>query len=168
MHIDRSEKIYIILSAVLLGVFGLAVAVSSFAYGIQVPVDEQLITLAAIDDPAQSPFGLPVEERVRERAPGEYDVYIVSQTWKFSPGSTFYGEPPIRVPVGAKVTFYVTSKDIQHGFRVQGTNVNMMVLPGQVSKLSATFNTPGTYQIICHEYCGAAHQTMFGEIIVEG
>ena len=71
------------------------------------------------------------------------------------------------VPAGSTVTFYVTSKDIQHGFRIQGTNVSMMILPGEVSKLTATFDEPGEYDIVCHEYCGVNHHTMFGKIIVE-
>jgi cytochrome c oxidase subunit 2 len=57
--------------------------------------------------------------------------------------------------------------DVQHGVKILRTNVNMMILPGQVSTLSATFEEPGTYQFICHEYCGAAHHTMYGQIIVE-
>ena len=54
-----------------------------------------------------------------------------------------------------------------HGFHIDETNVNFMIIPGQVSKLSHTFDKPGTYKIICHEYCGIGHQTMFAQIIVE-
>jgi cytochrome c oxidase subunit 2 len=92
---------------------------------------------------------------------------MLAQMWKFSPGSTNYGEPPITVPVNSTVTFYVTSKDIQHGFLLEGTNLNMMIIPGQISKLTATFDEPGTFNLICHEYCGAAHQTMYAQVIVE-
>ena len=113
------------------------------------------------------PFGEPVEDRVREISPGKYEVFILAQAWNFSPGSTNYAQPPITVPVGAEVTFYVTSRDIQHGFKIPNTNISFMVLPGQVSKLTATFDEPGTYQFLCNEYCGSAHHTMYGEIIVE-
>lgn len=47
------------------------------------------------------------------------------------------------------------------------TNINMMVLPGQVSNLKTTFDKPGTYNVICHEYCGIGHHTMYGQIVVE-
>jgi cytochrome c oxidase subunit 2 len=30
-----------------------------------------------------------------------------------------------------------------------------------------TFDKPGEYLFICHEYCGLAHQTMAGKVIVE-
>ena len=169
MHIHRSERMYMIASIVLLVIFSLAVGISGFVYGIQLPQPEARVDPRTIATPgaSQYPFGDPVAERVRELAPGKYEVYILAQMWKYSPGSVFYGEPAITIPAGSTVTFYVTSKDVQHGFRIQNTNVSFMVLPGQVSKLTATFDEPGEYTIVCHEYCGVAHQTMFGKIIVE-
>ncbi|MFQ5398292.1 MAG: cytochrome c oxidase subunit II [Anaerolineae bacterium] len=160
MHVDRSEKIFIISSVILLVVFALAVGISGFAYGIQVPAPELRVDPRTVATPGASPFGDPVEERLRELAPGKYEVYILAQTWAYQPNQ-------IRIPVGSTVTFYVTSKDVQHGFKVDGTNINMMIIPGQVSRLTATFNKPGTYNFICHEYCGVGHHTMFGQIIVE-
>ncbi|MCB0243552.1 MAG: cytochrome C oxidase subunit II, partial [Anaerolineae bacterium] len=80
----------------------------------------------------------------------------------------------IRVPQGSEVTFYITARDVQHGFKLLGTNVNVMALPGQVSTLKAIFDEPGTYDYICHEYCGyvegspIGHHTMYGQLIVEG
>ena len=58
------------------------------------------------------------------------------------------------------------------GFKLAGTNVNVMALPGQVATLSATFDTPGDYNYICHEYCGyvsgapIGHHTMYGVLTV--
>jgi cytochrome c oxidase subunit 2 len=82
----------------------------------------------------------------------------------------------LHIPAGSQVTFYATSMDVQHGFKITETNINMMVLPGQVSTLTTRFDKPGTYNVICHEYCGAGatgsivgtgHHTMYGQIIVE-
>ena len=64
------------------------------------------------------------------------------------------------------MTIYVTSPDLQHGFKVTDTNVNMQVVPGQVSKLEYTFEEVGDYPYICTEYCGRGHATMFGTISV--
>jgi cytochrome c oxidase subunit II len=83
------------------------------------------------------------------------------------PAPGVFNPTQVRVPAGSSVTFYLTSVDVQHGFQIERTNVNMMVLPGQVSKLTAKFDKPGTYNFICHEYCGVGHHTMFGQIIVE-
>jgi len=167
IHIDSSERNYIIGTVALLAVFAAAVMISSFAYGIQLPEPVERVDPRTVATPGVSAWGDPVEERIRELAPGKYEVYVLAQTWMYSPGSVNYGQPPITVPAGSTVTFYVTSKDIQHGFKIEGTNVNMMVLPGEVSKLTATFDEPGEYNIICHEYCGVNHHTMFGKIIVE-
>jgi cytochrome c oxidase subunit 2 len=43
----------------------------------------------------------------------------------------------------------------------------VMLLPGQLSRVTARFDKPGEYPMICHEYCGIAHHTMGGKIIVE-
>ncbi|MCK5922130.1 MAG: cytochrome c oxidase subunit II [Methylococcales bacterium] len=168
MHIDRTEGSFVGFTAVLLVVFFLAVTVGATANGIRVPspelrVDPKLVATPGIYDG----FGDPPEERIRELAPGKYEVYIIAQAWKFSPGSVNFGEPPLTFPVGSTVTFYVTSKDIQHGFRIDNTNITFMVLPGQVSKLTATFDEPGEFNFVCHEYCGVAHHTMFGKLIIE-
>lgn len=168
MHIDTTERNYVLLTTALLVVFGIALAVGSFAGGIRVPAPELIVDPRLVATPgAYEGFGDPVEERIRELSPGKYEVYVLAQAWKFAPGSTFYGEPPITLPVGSTATFYVTSRDILHGFKIVGTNISFMVIPGQVSKLTATFDEPGTYDIICYEYCGSAHHTMFGEIIIE-
>jgi cytochrome c oxidase subunit 2 len=80
--------------------------------------------------------------------------------WMFTPNE-------IHLPVGSTVTFYITSADVQHGVKLMKTNINMMILPGQISTLTTTFKEPGSYQFICHEYCGIGHHTMYGRIIVE-
>lgn len=159
MHIDRQEKNYVILSIVLIAVFAGLVMVSGFAYGIQVPEPFMVVDPNTVATPP-SPWGEPVDERVRELAPNKYEAYILAQTWSFLPNR-------ITVPVGSTVTFYVTSKDVQHGFNLQQTNVNMMVLPGEVASLTMTFDEPGEYNFVCNEYCGVGHQTMYGTVIVE-
>ena len=168
MHIDRYERNFIGLSTVLLIVFFLTVTIGASANSIRLPAPELIVDPQMVATPGvYEGFGDPVEERVRELSPGKYEAYIIAQAWKFSPGSTNYGEPAITVPAGSTVTFYVTSRDIQHGFRIQGTNISFMVLPGQVSKLTGTFDEPGTYDIVCYEYCGSAHHTMYGQVVVE-
>ncbi|RMD50327.1 MAG: cytochrome C oxidase subunit II [Candidatus Thermofonsia bacterium] len=160
MHVDRREKIYIIFSIIMLVTFATTLGVSAFVSGFQVPQPVEVVDPRTVATPGVSPFGDPVEERVRELAPNRYEAYILAQTWSFLPRE-------IRVPVGSTVTFYVTSKDVQHGFILEKTNINMMVLPGHVSKLTATFDEPGTYNFVCDEYCGVGHHTMYGQLIVE-
>lgn len=160
MHIDPYEKNWIIFSIILLVAVATAVAVAAFGLGIQVPAPEQRVDPRTVGTDPNSPWSKP---GVREIVPGkQYDVYILARAvpqWEYLPKE-------ITVPVGAKVTFYVTSSDVQHGFKVQDTNVNFQVVPGQVSKLSTTFKKAGTYNYICTEYCGSGHAIMYGRVIV--
>lgn len=159
MHIDRYERLFIYAAVVLLVVFMGALAVSSFAFGIRVPTAYEKVDPRTVATPP-SPWGLPAEERLRELSPGNYEVYLLAQMWQFSPNT-------ITVPAGSRVTFYSTSKDVQHGFKIIDTNINIMALPGEVGVLTATFDEPGTYNFVCHEYCGALHHTMYGQVVVE-
>lgn len=160
MPMDHRERNYILITILLVIIFATALLVSAFAYGIQVPTPYERVDPNTVATPGVSPWGDPLEERVRELAPNKYEAYILAQTWSFLPNS-------ITIPKGATITFYVTSKDVQHGFIIAGTNINMMVIPGQVSTLTATFDEAGEYDIVCNEYCGVGHQTMFGRIVVE-
>ena len=157
LHIDSFERGWMIFSALLLVLVASAVAVAAFGLGIQVPSPETRVDPKTVASDPNSPWSNP---GLREVAPGKYDAYILAKTWQYLPAE-------IRVPVGAKVTFYLTSMDVQHGFNIRDTNVNFQIVPGQVSKLSTTFTKPGTYPYICTEYCGAAHAAMYGAVIVE-
>ena len=88
-----------------------------------------------------------------------YQVYAVAQMWQFQPSEVY-------IPVGSEVDFYVTSKDVVHGFNIHQKNINLMAVYGNINKTTVKFDKPGVYKITCHEYCGAGHQTMQAEVIV--
>ncbi|MDY7082463.1 MAG: cytochrome c oxidase subunit II, partial [Halobacteria archaeon] len=91
-----------------------------------------------------------------------YDVYVIARRFAFQPGT----RQPIRIPANSRVTFHVTSPDVIHGFDIVGTNINTMVIPGQVSTMTAEFNETGEYGIVCNEYCGSGHHFMEGKLVV--
>lgn len=142
------------LSLAVLILFVLAITISAFR-GFHVPGPAQRVDLSTLAQ--EGPFA---EPGLVERAPSRYEAYILASTWEFTP-------PEIRIPVGSTITFYLTSTDVLHGFWVEGTNINIMVLPGHVSKLTARFEKPGEYLLVCHEYCGVSHHEMAGKVIVE-
>lgn len=131
-----------------------AVLITAFAVGIRVPDIAGRIEPKAIA--VTAPFDQP---GLRELAPGKYEAAMVAQVFLFTPNE-------IEVPVGSEVTFVLTSRDVVHGFKIVGTPVNMMVVPGQISKMTVTFTEPGEYLVVCHEYCGGGHHAMSGKIIV--
>lgn len=161
LHIEKWEGIWIRVAIGMSVVFILAITIAALSFGISVPGATARVNPATLNDPG-NPFATP---GIRELAPGQYEVYMVAQTWNFVPDK-------IEVPAGSEVTFYLTARDVIHGIKLAGTNVNMMALPGQVSTLRATFDTPGTYNYICHEYCGyvagapIGHHTMYGQLTV--
>ncbi|MDE2119513.1 MAG: cytochrome c oxidase subunit II [Betaproteobacteria bacterium] len=101
---------------------------------------------------------------VKQTGPTSYNVYEMGRIWSWTPGTA----KSVTLPVGSHVTFYVTSADVLHGFEVQGTSINLTAIPGVVGHISYTFDKPGTYYIICNEYCGAGHQAMIGKIVITG
>ena len=109
---------------------------------------EQLLAQAIFTEPG-----------VRATGPNQYDVSIVGQAFVWQPET-------VRVPVGAEITFYLTARDVIHGWQVENTNLNVEVIPGEVSRLRTTFDRPGRYRVSCNEYCGIAHQNMIGWIEV--
>jgi cytochrome c oxidase subunit 2 len=111
-------------------------------------------------DPAKVSRTPPFDHPGLRRLPdGNYEAYYVAQVFSFDPQT-------ITVPAGKRVTFYVTSPDVVHGFYIAQTDVNMMAVPGWVNTSSHVFTKKGTYLLLCHEYCGIGHQNMFARIEV--
>ncbi|HEU5087020.1 MAG TPA: cytochrome c oxidase subunit II, partial [Roseiflexaceae bacterium] len=128
---------------------------SSPLMGIQLPGAEGRIDPRQVE--TTPPFNDP---GVHQVAPNQYEVVMRAEAFLFTPRE-------IRVPAGADITFTVTSKDVIHGFYIEGTRVNLMIIPGQIARTSYRFEKPGEYTLLCHEFCGAGHHVMFGKVIVE-
>jgi cytochrome c oxidase subunit 2 len=157
MEIHRYEKIWTAAALLLIVGFIATVTYGTVGAGVKM-VDDSGGTVDA-GSLGDTEFGDPGVTQVGEN---EYEVHVVSRQFLFQPGT---GEP-IRVPANSEVTFYVTSADVVHGFELVGTNVNTMVIPGQVAEITVRFDEPGEYGIVCHEYCGAGHHTMAGQLVV--
>jgi cytochrome c oxidase subunit 2 len=106
-------------------------------------------------DPRFSRVGTPIE-----LPDGTLEVQVVALMFSFVPAE-------IRVPANRRIRFRMTSVDVTHGFMVAGTNVNTMLIPGYVSQLTAVFPRAGDHLIVCHEFCGNGHHSMYARIIVE-
>jgi cytochrome c oxidase subunit 2 len=60
----------------------------------------------------------------------------------------------------------MTSRDVIHSFFVPEFRVKMDVVPGRYTMVWFEAKTPGTYPILCTEYCGTEHSLMRGEVVV--
>lgn len=155
MHIHRYEKLWLISAVVMLAFFIAVIATAAVVDGFVPPSRVQTIDPTKV---AQTPpFDHPGLRKIGDKT---YEAYYVAQIFQFTPNV-------ISVPVGSRITFYVTSSDVEHGFSIPETGVNTMVTPGWVSSVSHTFNKPGTFLLICNEYCGAGHQLMASKVEVQ-
>jgi cytochrome c oxidase subunit 2 len=143
---NNAELKIVILVSALLGTFFFAVLYNTFERKIEMPV---CIPYSAVFE----------KPGIRKLDNKTYQIYIVARMWEFDTGE-------IVINQGSTVDFYLTSKDVVHGFNIERKAVNLMAIPGAVNKTTISFNDPGTYRIVCHEYCGIGHQGMMGKVIV--
>jgi cytochrome c oxidase subunit 2 len=160
VKVDFYEKIFLGLTVVMLVVFMGAMAYAARGHGIHVPHPAGRV--APEDVRTTPPFD---KLGVHEVGDLTYEVNLIAGMWQFEPYFDKAADA-IRIPTGATVAFNLATPDVVHGFKVQHTPVNVMVIPGQISRVSHTFNKPGEYLGMCHEYCGAGHHTMYVKIIV--
>ena len=88
---------------------------------------------------------------------GSVTVRAIGQQYSFTPTC-------IVVPTDTPVRFRATSADVVHGFLIDGTNINLMLVPGYVSSLGARFDAPGERLMPCHEFCSVGHEGMWGRV----
>ncbi|OLS40421.1 cytochrome c oxidase subunit II [Bacillus sp. MRMR6] len=153
MHLD--EKIWLFLSFGMIMGFMLITGYQAFALGMAPPSNMETIDPQRVDE--ITPFDNP---GIKQIGDNEYEVVMTLQAFGFTPNN-------IEVPEGATVHFILTSKDVVHGFQVANTNINAMVMPGHIQKITQKFDKAGSYLVICNEYCGAGHQVMSTTITVK-
>jgi cytochrome c oxidase subunit 2 len=154
VHVHKAERIWLICGVAMLAVFLGVITTAAVVDGLVPPSHVQSIDPTKV---AQTPpFDHPGLHKI---SAGVYEAYYVARIFSFAPAS-------IEIPAGSRVTFYVTSADVEHGFSIPETGVNTMVTPGWVSTVSHTFTTPGTLLLICNEYCGSGHQLMAAKVVV--
>lgn len=124
-----------------------------------------LLVLVLVVANYRSLMALPYIADVRGLDPGAavQRVDVVGEQWDWS-------IKPAQVVAGTPVEFHVTSKDVNHGFAIYGPSMlilgQVQAMPGYDNVLRQTFNTPGTYKILCLEYCGLGHHVMAAELKV--
>jgi cytochrome c oxidase subunit 2 len=89
-------------------------------------------------------------------------VRVTAERYTFSPSQ-------IKVKRGTEIEFKLQSDDTNHGFRILGTRISLIIPKRGRGEISAIFraDTPGRYTFECSKMCGAGHSFMRGLIIVE-
>lgn len=134
--------------------------VQSSAYGVRALVFWLLI-VAGIGVAWLTLRDLPNLAHARTDSPQIVNAVGYQWYWEFDRESVTSGQP---------VEFRVTSADVNHGFGIYDADLQMVAqvqaMPGYVNRLVHVFDQPGTYQILCLEYCGVAHHVMVTELEV--
>ena len=71
------------------------------------------------------------------------------------------------VKVNRPVEIRVLSRDVIHGFFLPDFRVKLNAIPGRAGVVRFTPTTPGTYDIVCSNYCGLGHAAMGARLVVE-
>lgn len=96
------------------------------------------------------------------------EVHIVGKQWMWkaqsSSGAREINE--LHVPVNAPVRLVLTSQDVIHSFYIPAFRLKRDAVPDQTTETWFQATKPGTFQLMCTEYCGTDHSRMLGRVIV--
>ncbi len=74
--------------------------------------------------------------------------------------------PTLYLPVGERVQFYLTSRDVIHSFWVPAFLQKMDMIPGRVNTFQVVPTQEGEFRGKCAELCGAYHSQMLFNVKV--
>lgn len=110
-------------------------------------------------------YGLGMMPKLREAGEGlRIDVSGEQFWWRVAyrpqAGGEVRSANEIRVPVGERVEFALTSPDVIHAFWIPALGGKVDMIPGRLNRLVLKAEKPGTYRGVCVEFCGASHALM--------
>ncbi|MFQ6170547.1 cytochrome c oxidase subunit II [Oryzobacter sp. R7] len=74
--------------------------------------------------------------------------------------------PTMYLPVGERIEFVLTARDVIHSFWVPAFLQKMDMIPGRVNRFQVTPTQEGTFKGKCAELCGAYHSQMLFNVKV--
>jgi cytochrome c oxidase subunit 2 len=91
----------------------------------------------------------------------EVRVFAKKWSWEFDyPKQGLVGAPDLVVPEGRPVKLTMSSADVIHSFFVPAFRLKRDVLPNRYTVLWFEATQPGSYDLLCAEYCGTGHSVM--------
>lgn len=99
-------------------------------------------------------------------------VYVRAEQYSFNMSFTEdLSYDDMELPAGQVIEFRVRSKDVNHGFGVYNDKYELITqtqaMPGYVNRLRWVFDEPGTYHVLCLEFCGMSHHVMHTSFTVK-
>ncbi len=98
---------------------------------------------------------------------GAYEISVTGQKWNwlFTYPNGFVSDE-LHVPVDRPVLLTMTSEDVIHSLWIPAFRVKMDVVPGRYTRTWFEAHTPGTFPLLCTEYCGVGHADMLSTVTV--
>jgi cytochrome c oxidase subunit 2 len=110
-------------------------------------------------------FTIYLDMRVAPR--NAYDIRVRAQKWKwlfqYANGAT---DENLHVPVDQPVRLTMSSQDVIHSLFIPDFRLKQDVVPGRYNTAWFRAVAPGTYNLLCAEYCGTGHSDMLAKVIV--
>jgi heme/copper-type cytochrome/quinol oxidase subunit 2 len=106
--------------------------------------------------------------------PGERTFHVVAHKYAYDP-------PILHVNRGDHVTVYLTSRDVTHGFYLEGYDLDASITPDEkprvrhpsrhepyveMPNIQFVANRAGKFRFRCSQTCGFMHPFMAGEMVV--
>jgi cytochrome c oxidase subunit II len=103
----------------------------------------------------------------RTPPPGTLDVEVTGRKWSWSftykNGLT---SDVLYVPADHPVFLSMKTLDVLHGFYAPAFRIKRDLVPGMTTTLWFQTKDPGTFDVMCSQYCGAGHSSMHTTITV--
>jgi cytochrome c oxidase subunit 2 len=80
-------------------------------------------------------------------------IEITAKRFGFSPDN-------ITLKKGEEVTLRLKSEDVTHGFFIREIKADELIEPGKPVAIKVQPQKAGTFNAICHHFCGAGHGNM--------
>jgi cytochrome c oxidase subunit 2 len=106
--------------------------------------------------------------RMQTPPPNCYDLRVTAKQWSWNfiyPNG--YVDDNLHVPAGEPVRLTMSSEDVIHGLWIPALRVKMDVVPGRYTSVWFQADQPGTYDLLCTEYCGDNHSNMLASVVVQ-
>ncbi len=104
-------------------------------------------------------------------------VEVLAQQWmwnfryagadgKFNTADDILTNHDLRIPVGKKVEFRITAKDVIHSLYFPNARLKVDAIPGKITRLWFQPVETGVFDIACAEMCGTHHYLMQAKLTV--
>lgn len=102
----------------------------------------------------------PERALAQETAKEVKEFHIKLSRYKYEPSV-------IRVKQGDRVRLLLEGMDLEHGFYIDGYDLDITVRHAELKTLEFVADRPGAFKIRCSVVCGPLHPFMAGKLVVE-